>query len=123
MLLNSWVIVRSPTSDSSCKTLPVMRSYPGDLVGHSLFIAVQTSVSLNVRTGVCGRPREARASKIAHSSVSDISEGYGLEMFSKCLASRLAFCMSLFTHSPPLVHKGGMGVCGCFRHLVAFHTE
>ena len=100
MLLNSWVIARSPTSVSSCKTLPVMRSYPGDLVGRSLFIAVRTSVSLNVRTGVCGRPGEARARKISRSSVSDISEGYGLKTFSKCLASRLAFCMSLLALHP-----------------------
>jgi hypothetical protein len=39
---------------------------------------------------VCGRPGEARASKIARSSVSDISDGHGLKTFSKCLASRLA---------------------------------
>jgi hypothetical protein len=60
-----------------------------------------------VRTGVCGRPGEARASKIARSSVSDISEGYGLKTFSNCLVSRLAFFMSLFAHSPPLVLRGG----------------
>ena len=52
------------------------------------------------------RPEEARASKIARSSVSNISEGYGLKTFSKCLASRLGFCMSLFAHSPPLVLEG-----------------
>ena len=75
------MIARSPTSGSSCKTLPVMRSYSGDFVGRSSFIAVRTSVSLNVRTGVCGRPEDARASKIARSSVSDISEGYGLKTF------------------------------------------
>jgi hypothetical protein len=62
---------------------------------------------LKVRIAVCGRPGEARASKVARSSVSDISEGYGLKTFSKCLASRLAFCMLLFAHSPPLVLRGG----------------
>jgi len=50
MLLNSWVIARIPNSGSSFKTLPVMRSYPGDLVDRSLCMAVRTSVTLNDRT-------------------------------------------------------------------------
>jgi len=47
MLLNSWMIARIPTSGSSFKTLPLMRSYPGDLVDRSLCMAVRISVTLN----------------------------------------------------------------------------
>ena len=79
MLLNSWVIARSPTSGSSCNTLPVMRSYPGDLVGRSLFIAVRTSVSLNVRTEECGRPEEAIG--ISYDTAFEVAPSTGIILY------------------------------------------
>ena len=70
MLLNSWVMARIPVSGSSCSTLPVMRSYPGDLAGRSWFRAL-----LNGRTVVGGSPGEARAWRICWSSAGGTSGG------------------------------------------------
>ena len=64
----------SPASGSCFNTVPVMRSNPGDLLGHSLLMVAWISFFVKFLRGVGGRPGRTGVVKTSRSSFHSIAE-------------------------------------------------